>query len=103
MNKTKRTMMAVILGTALVGGGITAMNMLAGTAAPAGGGTPAAAQTGEQNERHPHIHSAIKALHEAMKEMKEADHDFKGHRVDAMKACEEAIKQLKMALEVDKK
>ena len=56
-----------------------------------------------QNERHPRIRAAIRELHAAMHEMKEANHDFGGHREAAMTAAETAIDQLQKALEHDKK
>jgi len=54
-------------------------------------------------ERHPHIHLAIKDLRAAREELKEADHDFGGHREDAMKAIDVAIAQLEVALKFDRK
>ena len=39
-------------------------------------------------ERHPHIHKAIEELREARKELKEADHDFGGHREMALRATD---------------
>ncbi|HLW68384.1 MAG TPA: hypothetical protein VKS79_23910 [Gemmataceae bacterium] len=54
-------------------------------------------------EHHPHIHKAIEELREAKKELKEADHDFGGHREQALKACDFAIEQLEAALKHDKK
>lgn len=54
-------------------------------------------------ERHPHIRAAIRELREAKKELKEADHDFGGHRVDAIKAIDVAIEQLETCLKFDKK
>jgi len=62
-----------------------------------------AAPKAEEAERHPHIHHAIHELREAKKELKEADHDFKGHREDALKACDKAIEQLELALKADEK
>jgi len=35
--------------------------------------------------------------------MQHAAHDFGGHREDALKACDEAIRQLNLALQYDKK
>ena len=64
-------------------------------------GASAAAQ--EKKERHPHIHAALKELKEARRELKEAAHDFGGHREDAVKAIDVAIKQLEEALKFDKK
>ena len=39
----------------------------------------------------------------AKKELKEAAHDFGGHREDALKATDNAIEQLRKALEFDRK
>lgn len=57
----------------------------------------------EKKEKHPHIHAALKELKEARKELKEADHDFGGHRVEAIEAIDKAIVQLEKALKHDKK
>ncbi|MFZ0826139.1 MAG: hypothetical protein WAO02_01825 [Verrucomicrobiia bacterium] len=65
---------------------------------------PTPAQPGnEHSERHPAIHHAIHALEAAKKDMQAAAHDFGGHRVDALAACDNAIAQLKLALQYDKK
>ena len=55
------------------------------------------------NERHPHIRKAIAELREAKHELEIAPHDFGGHRADAVKECDEAIRQLQLALQYDKK
>ena len=57
----------------------------------------------EKKERHPHIRRAIHELREARKELKEAAHDFGGHREEAVEAINVAIKQLERALKYDKK
>jgi hypothetical protein len=57
----------------------------------------------EKNERHPHIRAAIRELREAKKELEQADHDFGGHRKEAIEAVDVAIKQLEKALKFDKK
>jgi hypothetical protein len=54
-------------------------------------------------EKHPRIEKAIKALEDAKKELQEAPHDFGGHKADAVKACEDAVAQLKQALEYQPK
>jgi hypothetical protein len=53
-----------------------------------------------QNEAmmHPRIAKAIHQLEDAMDYMRAAPHDFGGHKEDAMRASEEAIKQLRLAL-----
>jgi hypothetical protein len=65
--------------------------------------SPAAVAREKEAEHHPHIHKAIQELREARKELKEADHDFKGHRDEAIEDCDKAIKQLEICLKVDKK
>jgi hypothetical protein len=62
----------------------------AGTAA-----TPAA-------EPHPEIREAIAALRRAKDHMQHAAHDFGGHRVEALKATDEAIHQLEVCLKYDR-
>ena len=54
-------------------------------------------------EGHPHIRAAIRELREARRELETADHDFGGHRKEAIEAVDNAIKQLQEALEYDKK
>ncbi len=49
--------------------------------------------------RHPAIRAAIRALEAAKADMQAAAHDFGGHRADALVACDNAIAQLKQALQ----
>jgi hypothetical protein len=53
-----------------------------------------------QNERamHPRIAAAIAALRDARTYMVEAPHDFGGHKAEAVRACDDAIRQLNLAL-----
>lgn len=53
-----------------------------------------------QSERamHPRIARAINALRDAREYMEHAPHDFGGHRADAIRATDEAIRQLNFAL-----
>jgi hypothetical protein len=53
-------------------------------------------------EPHPHIHGAIVELEAARNELKTAAHDFGGHRVEAMRAIDGALKQLRLAQQFDK-
>ena len=53
-------------------------------------------------EPHPEIRAAISSLERARTHLKEAAHDFGGHRVDALKATDEAIHQLQICLQYDK-
>jgi spore germination protein YaaH len=54
-------------------------------------------------EQHPHIRAAIRELEEAKHELETAAHDFGGHRKEAIEAIDSAIRQLRQALEYDKK
>ncbi|MFI5310229.1 MAG: hypothetical protein ACHQQ3_03280 [Gemmatimonadales bacterium] len=54
-------------------------------------------------EKHPKLRAAMAALEAAKVELKAAAHDFGGHRVDAIKAIDQATAQLKLALDYDKK
>jgi hypothetical protein len=68
------------------------------------GVAPAPAQADEKKrERHPHIRAALHELKEAKRDLETADHDFGGHRKEAIKAIDYAIKQLDKALKYDKK
>jgi hypothetical protein len=53
-----------------------------------------------QNERamHPRIAAAIEAIKDARAYMAEAPHDFGGHKAAAIRASDEAIRQLNFAL-----
>ncbi len=53
-------------------------------------------------ERHPEIRRAIASLEQAKAAMQSANHDFGGHRVDAIAACDRAIAQLRVALQYDR-
>lgn len=54
-------------------------------------------------EPHPHIRSALLELTAARKELQTAAHDFGGHRAEAMRAVDAAIKQLRIAQQYDPK
>ena len=47
---------------------------------------------------HPRIANAIAALKDARAYMQEAPHDFGGHKAGAIRAADEAIRQLNLAL-----
>lgn len=74
-------------------------------ASVAAGGIALAASTAQaqRRERHPRIRAAIRALEQAKDEMQHADHDFGGHRVEAIEECDRAIRQLQLALQYDKR
>lgn len=63
----------------------------AANAVPATPATPAA-------EPHPEIREAIASLRHAKEHLEHAAHDFGGHRVEAIRATDEAIRQLEICL-----
>lgn len=65
--------------------------------------TATPARKGEPRERHPEIQRAITSLEQARYALQHADHDFGGHRVDALAATDKAIVQLRLALQYDKR
>ena len=69
----------------------------AATAPPA---TPATATPAA--EPHPQIREALAALRRASEHLEHAAHDFGGHCVDALKATDEATRQLEICLKYDK-
>jgi hypothetical protein len=56
------------------------------------------AQDRREREFHPQIARAVEALRDARAYMMTARHDFGGHRVEAVRATDEAIRQLNFAL-----
>ncbi len=74
-------------------------------AAPGGKAAPPpvpAAAVPVPPEHHPEIHEAIAALRRAKEHLEHAKHDFGGHRVEAIRATEEAIHQLEACLKYDR-
>jgi len=53
-----------------------------------------------QNERamHPRIAAAIAAIKDARAYLAAAPHDFGGHKAAAMRSCDDAVRQLNLAL-----
>jgi hypothetical protein len=51
---------------------------------------------------HPEIREAIASLRHAKEHMEHAAHDFGGHRVEAIRATDEAIHQLEICLKYDR-
>lgn len=49
--------------------------------------------------KHPQIEDALRALGAAKQHLQEAAHDFGGHRVDAIKAIDEADHQLRICMQ----
>jgi hypothetical protein len=62
----------------------------------------AAVSNAAQRERHPQIRKAIVALDHAKADLQNAEHDYCGHRAEALEAVNRALEQLKKALDYDK-
>jgi hypothetical protein len=83
---------------------ILALPLTLVAAAPSGLTRPVAHAAGTSYpEPHPEINAAIRALERAKLHLQQAAHDFGGHRVEAIRAIDAALEQLKLALQYDKK
>ncbi len=51
---------------------------------------------------HPEIHDALASLRHAREHLEHAAHDFGGHRAEALRATDEAIRQLEICLKYDR-
>lgn len=71
-------------------------------APPAPKANAATAAAAAAAERHPEIRDAIAALRNAREHLEHGAHDFGGHRADAIRAVDEAIRQLQICLQYDK-
>jgi hypothetical protein len=97
MNKRIVTLLpalALVLGLAIPA---AAAN---GKPAPTPAAKPAAAPV--PPEKHPRIREALASLRASKEDLEHAAHDFGGHRVEAIKAIDEAIRQLEICLKYDK-
>ncbi len=62
------------------------------------------AERGEGRERHPEIREAMRALNNAKHELtKEAANDFGGHKAKAIEHINQALEELRDALQADRK
>jgi hypothetical protein len=79
-----------------------APNMANVSATPAASVVPPTPAASPAAEPHPEIREALGALRHAKEHMEHAAHDFGGHRVEAIEATNQAIKQLELCLKFDK-
>lgn len=99
--KTASRILLIITLTALMLA--LAMPAMAAGKAPAGSThAKAMAPAPAPPEEHPQIRAALAALRDSKAHLEHAAHDFGGHRVDAIKAIDEAIRQLEICLQYDK-
>ena len=60
-------------------------------------------QSDQKKDDRPHMDDAKKALENAKKQLKEAAHDYNGHRAKALELVDQAIKEINEGLESEKK
>jgi len=84
------------------------LTIVLATAGAAGTASAADTDKNPNEERHemkeelgeyPRIAQSIKAIDKAIEDLRKAPHDFGGHREAAIKACEDAKKQMRAALD----
>ena len=92
----------LILGCAFLVSTHAAPNKTNTPATPSASALPATPAAATPAEPHPQIREALGALRRAKEHMEHAAHDFGGHRVEALKATDEAINQLEICLKYDK-
>jgi hypothetical protein len=88
----------LVLAFAFIGTAPAAPNNAKAPATPAANALPATPAA----EQHPEIREALGSLRRAKEHMEHAAHDFGGHRVEAIEATNQAIKQLEICLKYDK-
>lgn len=98
--KTSRLMIAVSGLTALIGLGLVPQT----TPASAQVGAPGANRPLRQGrERHPELHRALNQLQHARTALQNAAHDFAGHREHALDLTDQAIREVQLALQSDRR
>src|SRR5579859_258662 len=79
-----------------------APNTASSSAVPAPAATPNPGNAAAVPEEHPQIREAIASLRHAKEHLEHAAHDFGGHKVEAIRATDEAIHQLEICLKYDR-
>src|SRR2546428_594318 len=93
---------SAILALAFIATAPAAPNRANVPATPAASALPATPAATPAPEPHPEIREALAALRRAKEHMEHAAHDYGGHRVEAIEATNQAIKQLELCLKFDK-
>ena len=57
----------------------------------------------QKKEGHPELRKAIASLEQARKDLNRAANDFGGHKAEAIKSIDDALKHLRLAEAYDKK
>jgi hypothetical protein len=91
---------AMIMAVAFSASAPAAPNTANATAVPAPAPAPEPAKATPAD--HPEIHDALNSLRHAREHLERAAHDYGGHRADALRATDEAIRQLEICLKYDR-
>jgi len=93
---------ALILAVAFSISAPAAPNTASANAVPAPVPAPEPAKASPAPADHPEIHDALNSLRHAREHLEHAAHDFGGHRAEALRATDEAIRQLEICLKFDR-
>jgi hypothetical protein len=93
---------SLVLAFAFIATAPAAPNKTNAPATPAASALPASPAATPAAEPHPEIREALASLRRAKEHMEHAAHDFGGHRVEAIEATNQAIRQLELCLKFDK-
>ncbi len=96
-------LVALVVAFAYTASAPAAPNTANANAVPTRGSAAQSTTTATPAEPHPEIHEAIASLRHAKEHLEHAAHDFGGHRVEAIRATDEAIRQLEECLKYDRK
>jgi hypothetical protein len=91
---------ALVLAVAFSASAPAAPNTAHANALPAPAAAPEPAKAVPAD--HPEIHDALNSLRHAREHLEHAAHDFGGHRAEALRATDEAIRQLEICLKYDR-
>lgn len=89
---------SLVLAFAFIATAPAAPNKAGAPATPAANAAPPTPAATPAAEQHPEIREAIASLRHAKEHLEHAAHDFGGHRVEAIRATDEAIRQLEICL-----
>jgi hypothetical protein len=89
------------LAIAAAGSWVAASAQQTPSPAPPAPQAPAKPQKGDTDKR-PRLEKALEELRAIKQHLEKAPHDFGGHRVKAIEAVSEAIKQIELAAKFDK-
>ncbi|HET6162831.1 MAG TPA: hypothetical protein VFG37_04145 [Planctomycetota bacterium] len=99
--RSKLSLGLASLAIAAAGSWVAASAQQTPSPAPPAPQAPAKPQKGDTDKR-PRLEKALEELRAIKQHLEKAPHDFGGHRVKAIEAVSEAIKQIELAAKFDK-